>query len=153
MGVRMICFVALWSMLLSACAYGPKTENKSPLSVLNGENYETTPTGASGSSVMGVPIVKTKERATHVRGKVVVRAELVDVPVRFVKLAVFSNEGAKLQEATTDSDGSFNLVAILKNGIYRLEVLSPRYSGELTFEVRQYEIENIVLQARSKTSP
>lgn len=134
-------------VLTLSCVCGPKTEHKTALDVLNGENYETS---AQGSDRVVVPIVKARERDTRLSGTVVTSEDDFEIPLRFVAIGVFSPDGQRLAEGATDSDGKFKLAAPLNNGEYSLQVISTKYSGERQLSIESYEIKGLVIRAKLK---
>ncbi len=128
-----------------ACVYGPKTEKKSSLDYLHGENYESS---AQGPDHVVVPIIKTKERHTHIRGMVVIsEIDAPEIPLRFVGLTVFSKDEQRLASASSDSDGKFTLNGVLANGTYSLRVESSKYNGEAKIEINSYDLNNVIVRA------
>jgi hypothetical protein len=138
---------ALLSMTsLAACVYGPKTDKKSTLDYLHGENYETS---AQGPDHVVVPIIKTKERHTHIQGAVVIgESDTPEIPLRFVGLTVFSKENQRMASTSTDSDGKFSLGGVLANGTYTLRIESSKYRGELMVEINSYDVKDITVRAQ-----
>lgn len=133
---------------LSACAYGPKTEKKSPLNVLNGENYQTAPDGTVDRPV--IPIVKRKERTTEVQGKVMLAAGLGAVPVQGVAIGLFAEDGKMLANTTSGIGGEFALKAPVKNGVYKLKTIDDKYSGNYPVAVESYSVSGILFQVQKK---
>lgn len=136
---------------LGACAYGPKTEKKSPLNILNGENYEQPKTGAVVSSDgVVIPIVKRKERSTEVKGKVMLAAGLGAVPVQGVAVGLFAEDGKMLSNTTSGIGGEFSLKAPVKNGVYKLKTIDEKYSGSYPVAVESYSVTGILFQVQRK---
>lgn len=142
-------FVSLSCILLVlnstvGCVVGPKTEMKTPLSALNGENYDTSPDGKINQIL--IPIVHTKARATRIRGRVLQRDGIVEVPLKNVKVGIYA-KGSLLKESTTDLNGDFALSGVFKNGTYQLKLISSHFSAERSVDVSSYEVENVILEA------
>jgi hypothetical protein len=134
-------------LVLSACVYGPKTETKTPLSTLNGENYEASQLG--GDRVL-IPVVKTKERETHVQGRLMFSENGLQLPLRFVKLSLISSAtDQSIQEVSTDSDGQFVFTGVFRNGDYTIRVISKKYAGEGTFTIKDYQVADVLIVAAS----
>jgi hypothetical protein len=145
--------------LFSACVYGPKAERKSPLNYLNGENYESSP---QGPDKMVVVMAKRKDRTTRLRGRVVRKEGLVEVPVKQARVTLSNAEKATVAEARTDLNGEFALAGVIPNGRYRIAAESEWRSGTKadgikeermlmtqTIDVNAYEIDNIIIRLLS----
>lgn len=136
------------AFLISSCAYGPKVEHKTPLDVLNGENYEAS---KEGPTTVVVPIVKRKERMTHIQGRLMTAdVTMLSVPLRFVPIDLVSAKDEVLQQIRTENDGSFEFSAVMPNGDYLLRVESPKYFGQTKIAVNAYEIKNVLLKVSTK---
>jgi len=139
--------IALFFALSSCIVYGPKTENKTPLSTLNGENYETSPLGANN---VLVPVIKTKDRETQIQGRLMFSENGIQLPLRFVKIAMSAADSSQvLQEIATDSDGQFILRGVFRNGDYVLRVVSKKYIGEGTITIKDYQVADVLIIANS----
>ncbi len=132
--------------VLVGCAYGPKTEKKSPLNVLNGENYQTGPAGTTNQLV--VPIVKRKHRSTEVQGKVMMQAGLGAVPVQGVEIGLFADDGKMLANGTSGVGGEFVLQVPVKNGVYKLKTIGTKYTGQYPVAVQSYSVTGILFQVQ-----
>jgi hypothetical protein len=141
-----LCLLACMGFL-SSCVYGPKAEKKSPLNVLNGENYDNSSATGQSDQLL-VPVVKRKERITRIRGSVVRKEGIADVPLKNVRLELIAGDGKPLEKVATDIYGEFSLSGVFKNGNYVLRVASEKYGGELSFKVEDYEVDHLVVQAK-----
>jgi hypothetical protein len=133
--------------LISSCAYGPKAERKTPLSYLSGENYETGPGGQADQLV--IPVVKRKEQATLIEGRVFAGEGINTVQVRNVQVGLYDHEGHLLLTSTSAEGGQFQFQAPIRNGKYRLKLNSDRYRGEVPLEVSSYTIKDVLIRAET----
>lgn len=138
-------FCSVFWLVLPACVYGPSTEHKSSLDVLNGKNYDTSPMGTDN---VILPIIKTKDRQTHVAGKIVYSEGLVEVPLKFVHVSLLTPDNRALTEASTDAQGEFTLIGVFPNGQYRLLLTADGWSGEKPLVINDYDIKGIVIAAQ-----
>lgn len=135
---------------IASCVTGPRTEMKTPLSVLNGENYDHGPGGAADRLV--VPVITTKERNTHIRGRVILRDGLTEIPLRGLLLKIHSNDRS-IQEVLTDAKGEFLFSGVFKNSRYQIFCQSEKFVCESSIDLHAYEIKGLVLEAREKSKP
>ena len=134
-------FTLVVALLAASCVYGPKSERKSALNHLNGENYETGKTGGVDSLV--VPVVKRKEKLTRIYGRVIERSGISETPIKVVKVKLVGN-GPPL-EAMTDINGEFQITGEIKNGSYRLQLISERYRADQSLDVSSYEVGPVLI--------
>lgn len=143
-------------VLFSSCAYGPKTEKKSPLNALNGENYVTSAEGGTmgttlNSGGVALPIaMKRKDRATEVQGKVMMQAGLGAVPVQGVEIGLFAEDGKMLANGSSGIGGEFTLRVPVRNGVYKLKTIGDKYEGQYPVAVQSYSVTGILFQVQKK---
>ncbi len=128
---------------------GPKTDPKSPLNYLSGENYQAT------DSIMGVTVVDRKARSTEISGSVVGKVKdisdgAIGVPLRNIQVALLTTKGQKIAETITTEYGDFKFSVPLQNGTYQLAVDTQKYVGSRSIEVTSYELHNLALEVASK---
>lgn len=123
--------------------YGPKAERKSPLNVLSGEHYGG---GALSPSELGVPLLKRKDKSTQVKGRVVIRDGVVEIPLRGIKLNLIYKDKTVLSQ-TSGMNGEFEFIGIIENGSYFIKIEDPKYSGEITLNVDEYTYDGLVVLA------
>jgi hypothetical protein len=135
--------------IFSGCIIrGPKTENKTPLSVLNGENYDNGP-NPYGADRLILPVITTKERQTRIRGSVRTESGIAEIPLKNCLVELRLNE-ALVKKTTTDSFGDFTISGVIKNGSYTLHAISKSFEGEKRIEVSQYDVDNVVIKVAPK---
>jgi hypothetical protein len=127
-------------VLLSGCVRGPVTENKTPLSALNGKNYSTTPGGGMVNQLP--PIITRRERETALIGKVMVVREKIPEPAANKKLLLTQN-GKVLMETKTAADGVFAMAGVFPNGAYLLELELQGKKFAHPIVIRDYELKDI----------
>ena len=143
-------------LILCHCAYGPKTEKKSPLNYLSGEHYENggaaaanVSTGSGNPSPVVIPFLRRKEVATHIRGQVLLAAQPFPIPLKFQKV-ILMRKNERVAEGMTDSTGSFLIGGNLPNGEYTLLLESNTYGGSSSLEIKSYEANSINIMAERK---
>ncbi len=141
--------VMVWAMSLTlvSCVVGPKTEKKSALNVLNGENYKTT--AAGGIDSVAIPIIRTNERHTKISGKVFVRDSFALIPLRMQKLELKA-KGKVAATAISDEKGDFLFSDVIKNGEYEIVLESQKYEGKTSISVSGYDNRDYEIEAKTK---
>lgn len=134
--------------LLSSCVYGPKAERKSTLNYLNGENYETT--AQAGGDAAVIPIVKRKEKLTHISGVVLIGDGVAATPVKNLSITLYDAKKKVLKNVYTDEDGKFTIADELKNGEYLAKITDDKYAGQTIIDVNSYNPDGIVIKALAK---
>lgn len=137
--------------LISACAYGPKAERKTPMSYLSGESYETGPSGATDQIL--IPVVKRKEKATLIEGHVLTGEGIESTYLKNVQVGLYALDGTRVHLSTTGEGGEFRIHTPIHNGKYILKLLSNRYGGETPIEVSSYSLANVTIQAKKALTP
>ena len=125
-------------VLASCFVYGPETEQKSSLDIINKDNYQ--PAG----SVLGIPVLKTTRRSTVIRGSSFITEF---IPLKFEKLKLIDIRGKTISETTTSYNGTFEFSDYIINGEYLIKIDSQKYSGETRIIVDSYHLENINIKA------
>lgn len=123
-------------VLIVSCVTGPRAERKSPLNILNGENYQTGSDGSTDRVV--VPILTRKERLTTVAGSVYVQDNLTRIPMRF-QTVVLKSKAKVIFETNSNEKGEYKFTGVLPNGSYTLGAESKEYSGKTAIEISTYE--------------
>ena len=128
-------------LLFSSCAYGPKTEKKSPMNVLNGDQYK------SGVDVLGIPIVERQRKDTTIKGSCFFLKDGDDFryPVKFQKLTL-SRGNLVLDTQNTNDRGEFTFSHYLENGKYILKIESKNFHGSMEIKVDSYLISNLAFK-------
>ena len=138
-------FIITLAFLFSSCAYGPKTERKSPLNHLNGEHYQT-PTVKVISPLL-ILRNKRKDKPSKIEGAVVVKGELFDSPLRYIQIGFFNKDNQQLFTTTTDNAGNFSHESVVKNGTYKLRILGSKYKGEIKVIIESYTVKELKIFA------
>jgi len=122
---------------LAACAYGPKTKDKTVLESLNGKHYE-----AAQFSTGSLPIVKRHKANVAIAGKVLLQVEPVPFPLSFAEIELIQ-DSKSLAQTRTSGDGSFTLSGDFSDGQATLRLISTKYSGERSITIRGFEVRDI----------
>ena len=129
---------------LTGCVLGPTTEKKSPLNHLSGEHYSNDPVTAQPSRVMGVPLLKRKkQKNTIIRGQALKKSGLFNTPVKFAEIIILDKDGNTIARGSTDINGKYEVSSHFPNGSYKVLLKSKSQKGESSFEVKEYEVNNI----------
>jgi hypothetical protein len=143
--------ICLLVLSFSGCIVrGPKTENKTPLAALNGKSYDVSED--SGGQRLLVPILTKKDRASVIEGRLEMKNGIASVPLRFVKIGLFDSGEKLVTESTTDPSGIFRLNGIVPNGSYKVKVLSEKYRGSATVDVKDYVTHDVLIFAESSAA-
>jgi hypothetical protein len=123
--------------IFSSCIYGPETKDKNVSDIFNRKNYE--------SPVLGFPLLKAKKRQTIIEG----RAFKPDnTPFKFQKVFLINNNGIKVSETTTSSNGAFKFMGLIENGDYFIKTESNSFSIDKPISIDSYQINNMILEVK-----
>ena len=89
-----------------------------------------------------VPLVNPKERTTHLRGTVLLKDNAFSPGIRheWVELRYGDKMVGRVR---TNENGEFEFNQQVPNGFYALRVNSPKYQGNLLFEIKSYQMQNL----------
>lgn len=134
-------FVAVvLTVILAGCSSGKKSEDKSVLNKVNGENY------SSDAVISGVPIVKSNDRWTTVDGKIVFTNPTFDASTGIQNVQLLK-KGKVVGQASTNPDGTFQFKGRYENGEYQVKVASKTLVGTAPLTIDSYEVKDFVLPA------
>lgn len=145
--MKNLLLVVMPFFLMSCAGNKEKTEMKNPLEVLNGANYGQSAAPVYGNDQgittmsQGIPATGTQNRATRVRGKILLGEGFNAAPLKFVEVRVTDAAGKKLAQVTSDINGKFSFSGVFFNGRYFIEIISKKYTGKAEFFVDRYEVE------------
>jgi hypothetical protein len=134
-------------LALCSCVVGPKAELKSPLNVLNGENYHGAADGSTDRVV--IPIMKAKARLTNVQGLVYTQDAFAQIPMRFQKVQLKARDKI-LVETTSNEKGEYRISEVIPNGHYMVMVISDQYRGQAPLHISAYENPNVNIRVDRK---
>jgi len=136
---KIIALVVVGSLASLACSAGKKSEDKSVLNKVNGENY-------SADTVAGVPIVKSNDRWTMIQGQIVFTNPTFDPSTGTQNVQLLRN-GKVVGQASTNPDGTFEFKGKYENGDYQVKVNSKTLVGSAPLIITGYEVKDFVLPA------
>lgn len=115
----------------------------SPLSAMNGKNYENPVT------VGPVVILEKKKREIVISGDVKFQTDLMALPAKFVKLQLTKSEKT-LQEIQTDVEGHFSFRGSFQEGDYFIKVKSNMQEPGFKVSVVNSDVVDLVLLINKK---
>lgn len=136
---KFIALLAIGSLAVLACSSGKKSEDKSVLNKVNGENY-------SADNIGGVPIVKSNQRWTTIQGQIVFTNPTFDPSTGIQNVQLLRN-GKVVGQASSNPDGTFELKGKYENGDYQVKVNSKTLVGSAPLKIDSYEVKDFVLPA------
>ncbi len=136
---RFTVIVILTSLAAVACSSGKKSEDKSVLNKVNGENY-------SADTIAGVPIVKSNDRWTTVQGQIAFTNPTFDPSTGIQNVKLLRN-GKVVSQTSTNPDGTFEFKGKFENGDYQVKVDSKTLVGSAPLKINSYEVKDFVLPA------
>ncbi|HEX4922948.1 MAG TPA: hypothetical protein VFV50_02645 [Bdellovibrionales bacterium] len=139
----------LLALGLTACASGPETKKKSPLSHLHGENYHSP---ASPPDNLVIPVTGRKTKASTIKGYAFFKSGLAEVPVKQLTLVLYRNDTAPVAEAQTSLDGEFTFHRALDDGRYTIKPVAGAYDGALAFILEGFEANELRLELVKKAA-
>ena len=138
---KLIALLALGSFAAIACSSGKKSEDKSVLNKVNGENY------TSDANISGVPVgMKSTDRWTTIEGQIVFTNPTFDPSTGTQNVQLLRN-GKVVGQASTNPDGTFQFKGKFENGDYQVKVNSKTLIGSAPLKITSYEVKDFVLPA------
>ena len=89
--------------------------------------------------------LKAKKRNTIIEG-IAFKSDYT--PFKFKTVFLLDANGVKVSEATTTAKGEFRFMDYIENGQYLIKTESNCWSGEISIEVDDYQLDNIMLQVK-----
>lgn len=131
---------------LSGCIHGPKDKRVSAVSALNGENYGTA------VGVGPIPVYMERKLPTiQLKGLVVVGHGINRVGLKN-EIVELRDQKTIIAQATTNTDGEFEMNGTFPEGTYTLELQSKNYHGKAQLSMSEIHPPVITIEAKKKTS-